>query len=128
MTYWIERLRVNRADNAIMTYFAVHDQKLIGTSSIVCTNSPKTRHSATIVGMYVQPDWWVFILPKNSYRPVWIGRALRRPRLSTRCDRHEYGCDSAATLAVVFKFMGSKPQALYYDGVFYDELLMARTT
>jgi len=128
MTYWIERLRVNRADNAIMTYFAVHDQKLIGTSSIVCTNSPKTRHSATIVGMYVQPDWWGFHIAEELVQACMDWARTQEAKIV------KLGVTATNTAAIRcyarcgFQVYGIEPQALYYDGVFYDELLMARTT
>jgi RimJ/RimL family protein N-acetyltransferase len=128
MTYWIERLQVNRADSAIMTYFAVHDQKLIGTSSIVCTTSPKERHSATIVGMYVQPDWRGFHIAEELVTACIDWARTREAKIV------KLGVTTTNTAAIRcyarcgFRVYGIEPQSLYHDGVFYDELLMARTT
>jgi RimJ/RimL family protein N-acetyltransferase len=127
MTFWTERL-LNSPDNTVMIYFAVRDQPLIGMCGITRTNSPKLQHSATIVGMYVRPDW----------------RGLRiAERLVTACvDWARTQAVKIVKLAVVttntraircyarcgFQVYGIEPKALFYDGVFYDELLMARTT
>lgn len=127
MTFWTERLRFNSTDNAVMIYFAVHDQQLIGMCGITRTNSPKIQHSANIVGMYVRPDWRGFRIAEG---------------LITAClDWARTQGVKIVKLAVVttnvraircyarsgFQVYGIEPQALYYDGVFYDELLMART-
>ena len=128
MTFWTERLRSNSADGAVMIHFAVHDQQLIGMCGIARADSPKTQHSATIVGMYVRPDW-------RGFR---IGETL-----VTACvDWARTHGVKVVKLAVVttnapaircyarcgFQVYGIEPQALYYDSVFYDELLMARAT
>jgi RimJ/RimL family protein N-acetyltransferase len=127
MTFWTERLRFNSPDSAAMIYFAVHDQPLIGMCGITRPNSPKIQHSASIVGMYVRPDW----------RGLRIGEGL-----VTAClDWARTQDVKIVKLAVVttntpaircyarcgFQVYGIEPQALYYGGVFYDELLMART-
>lgn len=128
MTFWTERLRSNSAESAVMIYFAVHDKQLIGMSGITRANSPKLQHSATIVSMYVRPAW----------------RGLRIAEgLVTACVDWARAQDvKIVKLAVVttntgaircyarcgFRVYGIEPQALYYDSVFYDEVLMARTT
>jgi RimJ/RimL family protein N-acetyltransferase len=127
MTFWADRLRLNNPDSVVMLYFAVHDQQLIGMCGMTHTNSPKLRHSSTIVGMYVQPDW----------------RGLRiAERLVTACMEWARTQEvKIVKLAVVttntraircyahcgFQVYGIEPQALYYDRVYYDELLMAQT-
>jgi RimJ/RimL family protein N-acetyltransferase len=125
MTFWTERLRSN---GAVTIYFAVHDHQLVGMCGIARENSPKVQHSATIVGMYIRPDW----------RGLHIGEAL-----VTACvDWARTQGVKVVKLAVVttnasaircyarcgFQVYGIEPQALYYDSVFYDELLMARAT
>ena len=127
MTFWADRLRLNSPDNAVKLYFAVRDQSLIGMCGITRTNSPKLQHSATIVSMYVQPDW-------RGWRIA--------ERLVTACVEWARTQEvKIVKLAVVttntgaircyarcgFRVYGIEPQALYYDRVFYDELLMART-
>ncbi len=125
MSYWSERLK-HTTDDAPLTYFAVHAQQLIGTATIVRGNSPKTKHGGDLVGMYVQADW----------RGLGIADAL-----VTACvDWARSQGILLVKLAVVttntrairayarfgFTIYGIEPQALYYDGVYYDELLMVR--
>jgi RimJ/RimL family protein N-acetyltransferase len=126
MSYWIDRLRPGEELNVPRMYFAVHGNELIGMCGIFVENSIKLRHSATIISMYVKAGW----------RGRHIGE-----RLVTACldwaRPHGVGI---AKLAVVttntaaircyarcgFRVYGIEPQALLHDGVYYDELLMAR--
>ncbi len=125
MPYWSERLK-HSSDSAPTTFFAAYEETLIGTATLVRGNSPKTRHSAGLVGMYVRPDW----------RGLRISDAL----VSACLDwAHGEGI-TVVKLAVVstnaraircyarcgFAIYGIEPEALYYDGTYYDELLMAR--
>ena len=125
--FWVDRLRVKNHENPVMTYFAVHADKFIGMCSIVYANSPKTRHTATIVGMYVQSEW----------RSLHIAEAL----INACIDWARSQGIKVVKLAVVttnssaircyarngFRVYGIEPQALYHDNQYYDELLMART-
>jgi ribosomal protein S18 acetylase RimI-like enzyme len=122
--YWEDRLRALGEDN--MMYFAAHGASLVGMCGIYRGSSPKIQHSGTIVGVYVQPAW----------RGLHIAE-----HLITACM--EWGqtqCIQVIKLAVVvsnlpaircytrcgFKVYGTEPQAILYNDVMYDELLMAR--
>ena len=124
-TFWIDRLRSLGSEGSLS--FATHADRLVGMAGIQRGDSPKTRHSAFIWGVYVQPDW----------RGLQIADALIDACLA-------WGRSQAikiAKLAVIttnagaircyqrcgFKAYGIEPQALYYDGTLYDELMMART-
>ncbi len=127
MTFWVERLRFSSADSAVMMYFAVHDQQLIGMCGITRTNSPKTWHSANIVGMYVRPEWRGLRIAEELVTACVDWARTQEVRIvklavvttNTRAIRCYARCG--------FQVYGIEPQALYYDGVFYDELLMAWT-
>ncbi len=127
MTFWAERLRFSSPDSAGMIYFAVHDQQLAGMCGIYRAKSPKIQHSATVVGMYVRPDWrgfriaeglltacldWARAQEVKIVKLAVVTTNARAIRCYARCG---------------FQVYGIEPQALYYEGVFYDELLMART-
>ena len=127
MAFWTERLRFNSTDSATMIYFAVHDQRLIGMCGITRPNSPKIQHSANIVGMYIRPDWrgfriaeglitacldWARTQDVKIVKLAVVTTNARAIRCYARCG---------------FQVYGIEPRALYYDNVFYDELLMART-
>jgi len=127
MTFWTERLRSNSTDSAVMIYFAIHDQQLIGMCGITRTNSPKIQHSANIVGMYIRPDWRGFRIAERLVAACVDWARTRDVKIvklavvttNTRAIRCYARCG--------FQVYGIEPQALCYDSVFYDELLMART-
>ena len=126
MSYWTERLRFHNTSDGVMLYFAVHDELLIGMCGITHTDAPKQKHSAYIVSMYVRPDW--------------RGLRIAEELIDTCLDwgRHQgikivkLGVSATNTPAIRcyarcgFQVFGTEPQAIYHDGVFYDELLMAR--
>lgn len=56
MAFWTERLKSSGSDDGVTIYLAVVDQQLMGMCGLARTSSPKLRHSATMVGMYVRPD------------------------------------------------------------------------
>jgi RimJ/RimL family protein N-acetyltransferase len=127
MTYWTERVRSSGTETGIVNFHAFHELQLIGMCAIARRNSPKTRHSADIVGMYVRPDWrglriaeglvaacidWARAHDVKIVKIAVVASNTPAIRCYTRCGFHVYGIE---------------PQALFYDDVFYDELLMART-
>jgi GNAT superfamily N-acetyltransferase len=126
MTFWTDRVRITGNERTL--YFAVYNDSLIGTCAIYRGDSPKTRHSAFIVGVYVQPAWrglgiadgliaacleWA---QQQGVKIVKLGVAAT----NTSAIRRYSNCG--------FKIYGIEPQAICTDGVMYDELLMARIT
>jgi len=123
-SFWEERVRSLGRDDMIM--FAEHEQVLVGMCGIYLGESPKTRHSATIVGVYVKPE----------FRNLHIAGALIEICVDWARDQGA----RVVKLAVVtndetaihcyrrgrFEVYGTEPQALFYSGIMYDELLMAR--
>jgi len=98
----------------------------VGMCGLACSSSPKVRHSASIVSMYVRPDW----------RALGIAQALVDACLELARSRGV----QVVKLAVVttnaaaircylrcgFRAYGVEPQALCHAGAMYDELLMVR--
>jgi RimJ/RimL family protein N-acetyltransferase len=126
MSYWIERLRAGGTGGVAQMYFAQHEQELVGLCGIYRVDVPRTRHSATVVSLYVRLAW----------RGLGIAQAL-----VTKCldwaRSHEVHIvklavitTNAPAIAVYercgFRPYGTEPQALNYNGVCYDELLMAQ--
>ena len=126
MTYWVERPRFN--DGTGMMYFAVHAQQLIGLGGIIRANSPKTQHSATIVGMYVQPDWRGFRIAEGLVTACVEWAQSVNIKVVKLAVVKTNTCAIRCYARCGFQIYGVEPQALYYDQVFYDELLMARMT
>ncbi|HSJ54541.1 MAG TPA: GNAT family N-acetyltransferase [Anaerolineae bacterium] len=127
MSYWVERLRFDRPDNAVMMFFAAEDGELIGMCGVAYERARKTRHSAYLVSMYVRPDWrglgiadglitaCVNWAQAHGITILKLGVAATNVpaiRCYARYGFHVYGID---------------PQAIYHENVFYDELLMTRT-
>ena len=125
MTYWIERLHLLGSES--MIYFATSNEVLIGMCGIYRGSGPKTQHSATIVGVYVQPEWRGQQIAEGLITACvdWARTQgvkiikLAVVTTNTAAIRCYTGCD--------FTVYGVEPQAIYYNGVLYDELLMART-
>jgi RimJ/RimL family protein N-acetyltransferase len=122
--FWTDRVRLSGNERTL--YFAVCNDNLIGTCAIVRGDSPKTCHSAFIVGVYVQPAWrglgiadgliavcleWA---QQQGVKIVKLGVAAT----NTAAIRRYSKCG--------FTVYGIEPQAICVDGVMYAELLMAR--
>jgi len=125
VSYWEDRMRELGEGGTI--YFATDQDGLVGTCGIHRGESPKTRHSAFVWGVYVRPAW----------RGLGIAEALINACLAWG-RTHEVtiaklGVATNNTAAIRcytrcgFTVYGLEPSALYYDGVMYDELLMARS-
>lgn len=124
LKYWEDMLTV-QADEATI-FLAGHKSSLLGMTGIARGSSPKTRHSAMIWGVYVKPEW----------RGLHIAEEL-----ITRCfawSRSRKIVLLKLGVAVVnqsaircyercgFKAYGTEPRAVFYEGNYYDELLMYR--
>ena len=124
MRFWKDRLK---PDEHGITIFAEHENHLVGMTGIRKGESPKTRHSAGIWGVYVRPEWRGFHLAGEMMELCYEWAKLRGVqivklgvmttneaaiRLYERCGFTVYGTD---------------PQALYYKGQYYDALLMWRS-
>lgn len=121
---WAKQLQPN--DETGVLYLAWHDDSLVGMTGLYRDPSPKTRHSGTIWGVYVQ----------SAYR----GRGLST-RLIAACL--DWGRAHGITIAHIgvtttnapaiaaylrsgFQVYGVQPRAIHYQNTYYDELLMYR--
>ena len=123
LSYWGGRLAVIEKEQAM--FLAEHNGQLIGMTGIFRNMTKKNHHSASIISVYIRPEW----------RGKHIAEALIRTCLDWAI-KHEV---VIVKLAVVtsnasairsyercgFKLYGTDPKALYIDGVYYDEHLMA---
>jgi RimJ/RimL family protein N-acetyltransferase len=123
---WAQRIVDTAVDDKGVICVASVDDRLIGMAGLIRGNRPKTRHGATIWGVYVQPEW----------RGHHVAEALIDACLAW-AQTHAV---TIVKLAVVttntpaircyarcgFSVYGIEPKAICYDGVFYDELLMVK--
>ena len=128
MSYWTKRLRFDDPDNGAMLYFAAHDGLLIGMCGITHTDAPKQKHSAYIVSMYIRPEWRGLRIAEeliNTCLDWGRTQGIKVVKLGvTTTDAPAIRCYARCG----FQVYGTEPQAICVDGVYYDELLMARST
>jgi RimJ/RimL family protein N-acetyltransferase len=124
MTFWEDRLKTGET-GAI--FFAEHENQLIGMLGIRRSESPKTKHSATIWGVYVRPEW----------RGLHIAESLIEACIAwakaNDVNIVKLGVTAASTSAVRcyqrcgFIIYGTEPRGIFYEGQYYDGYLMYRS-
>jgi ribosomal protein S18 acetylase RimI-like enzyme len=121
--YWQERLNINDEQEAL--FLAEHEGRLVGMTGIYRSLSPRHRHQATVWGVYVRDAWRgcriADVLIGNCLewargKGVVIARlgvaATNWPaiRCYERCGFTSYGIEA---------------KALFHEGGYIDEFLMA---
>ena len=122
LRHW-EDMLIMQADESTI-FLAEHENNLIGTTGIARGGSPKTRHSATIWGVYVRPEWRGLHIAEDLILASFdwaIARGIVVARLgvaamNTSAMRCYERCG--------FKICGTEPRALFYEGNYYDFHLM----
>ena len=123
-SYFEERLRELGEGGTI--YFAWNGEELLGMCGLHRGESPKTQHSALIWGVYVKLGW----------RGLRIAGALIEACIAwgrahgVKVVKLGVSTNNEAALRCYkrcgFKVYGREPQAIFYEGVMYDEFLMMR--
>jgi len=124
---WVKRIGDNLKDDNGVICVAVADGRMIGMTGLGRGHWPKTEHSGIIWGVYVDQEW----------RGLGVADALLNECIGWG-QAHgvtvvKLGVTTGNTPAIRcyvrcgFTVYGLEPQAIYYENVFYDELLMART-
>ena len=122
-SYWESVLKTNDQEQAL--YFAEYNGQLIGMTGIYRRLSRKNMHSAGIWGVYVQSEW----------RGRHIAEALINSCLLWARQLNIVIAKLAVTATnqpaihcykrCGFSIYGKEPQAIYYDGTYYEEYLMS---
>jgi len=122
-TYWQGRLKANEDANL---FFAEHEHRLIGMTGIMRGDSPKTKHSAEILAVYVRPAWRGLHIAEamieaciewaksKEVNIVKLGVVIPNPS-AVRCYQR---CG--------FKICATQPRGIFYEGQYYDGYLMYR--
>ncbi len=99
---------------------------LIGMAGFTRGHWPKTRHFGFLWGVYLKPEWRGFRIAEgilneifkwsveNEVTVIYLGVTVSEQsaiRCYQRCGFKEYGIE---------------PKAIFYDGVYYDQLLMVK--
>ncbi len=123
---WLERMADYAQNEAGVICLASAEDRAIGMLGLTREHWPKTRHGGTLWGVYVNPDW----------RGGHVAEAL----IQEACDwAHAHsltlvklGVKTTNTAAIRcyarcgFTIYGIDPQAIYWDGIYYDEFLMVK--
>jgi RimJ/RimL family protein N-acetyltransferase len=122
--YWEDRLTMEPDEETL--FFAEHEGNLIGMTGIFRGRSRKSRHGAWIWGVYVAPAW----------RGLRIAAELIDSCIAWAREKEivvvKLGVSATNEPAIRcyercgFTTYGTEPRAILYEGVYYDELLMAR--
>jgi RimJ/RimL family protein N-acetyltransferase len=105
-------------------FIAEHGQDLIGMTGILRRNLPKTKHSATIIGVYVHPTWRGLRIANSM-----IDSCITWAR-SKEVNIVKLGVNAANSSALHcyercgFKIYGTEPRGTFHDGRYYDGFLM----
>ena len=123
MSFWEGRLNF---DEYGIIFFAEQAGNLIGMTGIRQRESPKTKHSAEIFGVYVRPEWrglriaeglmdlciqWAKAREVNILKLGVMATNTSAQRCYERCS---------------FKIYGTEPRDVFYEGKYYDLHLMFR--
>src|SRR5512147_808339 len=110
LKHWEDMLTMQPDESTI--FLAVNEGNLIGMTGIVRGNSPKTRHSALVWGVYVRPEWRCMHIAAELIQACLEWAKARRIVLA------KLGVVSVNTSAIRcykrcgFKVYGTEPQAI----------------
>jgi RimJ/RimL family protein N-acetyltransferase len=123
--YWEETLTINNEEEAIFLAEDEQEGKLIGMTGIYHRLSNKSKHSATIWGVYVRPQW----------RGNHVAEALIRSCLAWAKEHDVIIVKLAAVTSnqaaihsyerCGFSTYGIEPKVIFHDDQYYDEYLMS---
>jgi len=123
---WAERITTNTLEEKAVICVAAAGGLLIGMTGMARGHWPKTHHGAIIWGVYVKADWRGLHIAEALLDECFAwGRAngIVMVRLAVITS------NAPAIRCYVrcgFTVYGIEPQVIYHDGVYDDELLMAR--
>ncbi len=125
--YWAETVQRGASGQGAIIYLAVAaDQTPVGMTGLYVEPSAKVRHSGHIWGVYVRPPWRGKGLATRLVTACldWAKtQAVRIVKLQVEvANAAAVGCYAR----LGFSVYGIEPDVIWYDGVSYDTLLMAR--
>jgi RimJ/RimL family protein N-acetyltransferase len=124
--FWAQRIQRHAAENNGVIYLAAAGEGLVGITGLYCGDSKKGRHNGNIWGVYVRQAWRGHNIADALIEAclAWgkaqgvvvakLGVATHNPS-AIRCY-----------LRCGFSVYGVEPKAIYHNGAYIDELLMAR--
>ena len=123
---WSKLIADNVQDNKGIIHVATMEKRLIGMIGLVYGHWPKTRHSGEMWGLYVTDDWRRYHVAETLVKECisWAqtqGLVIIKLSVITS-NTPAISCYTSCG----FTYYGIEPKLIYYNGVFYDGLLMAK--
>ncbi len=123
--YWEDLLSPDPQESTM--FVGEFEGRLLAMTGIMRGNSPKTRHSAWIWGVYVTPNWRGLHIAEeiiNSCTDWAIARNVTLLKLGVSAvNQPAIRCYERCG----FKVYGTEPRAVLVDGQYYDEYLMFKS-
>ena len=123
---WVDQITRDANDQTGIIVIAKAGNELIGMSGVGRGHWPKTRHTAIVWGVYVQPAW----------RGQHIAQAILDECIHWSAEHRivvlKLGVLTSNKAAIRcyeragFTTHGIEPKSIFFDGVYYDEYLMSR--
>jgi RimJ/RimL family protein N-acetyltransferase len=121
--HWEELLSPHPDESAM--FIGEFEGKLIAMTGVMRGNAPKTRHSAWIWGVYVTPVWRGLHIAEEIIRSCIEWAKARNVVLAklgvAAVNQPAIRCYQRCGFIVY----GTEPRAVFVDGKYYDEHLMA---
>jgi ribosomal protein S18 acetylase RimI-like enzyme len=118
--YWQDMLTMHADESTL--FVAQQESNLIGMTGIARGNTPKTRHSATIWGVFVKPEWRGLHIAEELIHACfdWArARKIVAARLGvTATNASAIRCYERCG----FRITGTEPRAVYYENQYHDFL------
>jgi RimJ/RimL family protein N-acetyltransferase len=123
---WVQRINEYDQGNQSVIYVAQAGEQLVGMTGLGRGHWHKTEHGGVIWGVYVQPSWRGLHLAQALIEAciAWgQGLGMTVVKLGVVTDN---AAAIRCYLRCGFTVYGVDPQAICYNGIMYDELLMAK--
>lgn len=124
--HWVDWIADNAAQNRGIIAVALAEERLVGMTGLVRGKWPKTRHSATVWGVYVRPAWRGLRVAE-ALLGICIEWAQAQGLIIVKLGVVTTNMPAIRCYARSgFTVYGIEPQVICHAGVLHDELLMAR--
>jgi GNAT superfamily N-acetyltransferase len=125
-SHWEQRARDGAGTERSVLYVADAGARLVAMTGVFCEDRAKLRHSGMIWGVYVQPDWRGAGLSEALIEACVGWAQAKQLRILKLAVAVTNAPAIRRYLQCGFSVYGVEPEVIYHEGVFYDELLMAR--
>jgi len=123
---WAERLSSPPGGPEKVTFFAEAGGQALGMGTVVRGDSPKTAHTGTVVGIYVQPEWRGSRLSAALIQACEDWARSRGIQILKLAVMSSNAPAIRVYTACGFRVYGVDPRAVLVGRKYYDEILMTK--